>query len=315
MNIGTLKDLLLSLRPLNLLLLGASLVLAQLFVIDPVWDMFRMLGGGLNMWHLAMLVTATVLIAAGGNLLNDRVDVDADEWNKPGKNQVGKSISYAMADKLSVGLMMAGLVVGAILCAALGELLYGGLFVLPVAGLWAYSTKLQGKAVLGNLMVAFLAGFTFLLLGFLNLAGIEQPDILSATASTYIWTGVGIFAGFALLTTLVRELVKDIQDMRGDKKVGQRTLPIMIGMQPAKFTGIILMLLTLRMIVMVQQWYLEEQLMTFPLALIASELLLIASMVMLWFADTPPKFGRVGILIKLTMAAGIVAMVFYEVLA
>ena len=313
MKIGTLKDLLLSLRPLNLLILGASLVLAQLFVIGPVWDMFRMLDGGLDTWQLAMLVVSVVLIAAGGNLLNDRTDVDADEWNKPGKNQVGKSISYALADKLSVGLMMAGLIVGVVLCTVVGKLLYGGLFVLPVAGLWAYSTKLQGKAVLGNLTVAFLAGFSFVLLGFLNLAGIDHGDVLTATASRYVWTGVGIFGGFAFLITLVRELVKDIQDMRGDKKVGQRTLPIMIGMQPAKFTAIILMLFTLRMIVMVQQWYLEEQLMTFPLALVASELLLIASMVMLWFADTPPKFGRVGLLIKLTMLAGIAAMVFYEV--
>lgn len=314
MKIGTTKALLLSLRPLNLLILAAGLVLMQLYVISPVWDMFRALEGGLAVWQLLLMVLSTVLIAAGGNLMNDRVDVDADEWNKPGKNQVGKAISIALADKLSVGLMMSGLVVGVILTAALGELLYGGLFVLPIALLWWYNNKLQGKVVFGNLIVSFLAGYSFLLLAFLNLAGIDAGSVVSATASRYVWIGAGIFAGFAFFTTLVREIVKDTQDMRGDKKVGQRTLPILIGMQPAKFTAIILMLFTLRMIVMVQQWYLEEQMMTFALALVASELLLIVAMSLLWFADTPTKFGRVGLVIKLTMLAGIASMIFYEIL-
>lgn len=294
--------------------MGSTLVMAYYFLVVPVFVLFN-IPPALTWGHLAMLVAATLLIAAGGNLLNDYYDVATDAINKPGKNAVGQTIPAPQAFRVAWVLMGLGAVLGSVLVLLLEAYRLVPAFVFPVVVLWLYNRSLKAMAVVGNLLVSFLVAYVLVLLGLLANHVFVGADALGAQVSGYVWQGVGAFAVFAFLTTWVRELIKDIQDMRGDRKAGYRTLPVLIGERTSKFVVIILLLLLFRLILMAQQWYLAVPEFKLPLALlIGTELPLLVCMVLVWRADTPAKYGIAGQVMKLLMVGGIASMVFYELL-
>lgn len=289
-------------------------VLAYYFLVLPVYDLFRM-PPTLDKVGIILLGLATILTAAGGNIQNDFYDVDADKINKPGKNKVGQDISPESAERAAWILMIAGVLVGFGLALWLGAWKLGLAFFLPPVLLWLYNRSLKGMAVVGNLLVSFLVAYVLLTLGFASSVGLNLTDGLGSQMLGYIWSGVGAYAVFAFIATWIREVIKDIQDMQGDRKVGHKTLPILIGERTSKLVAIILMLLLFRLILMAQQWYLVIPEFDLPLALaIGTELPLIVCGVLVWRANTPKACKLAGNVMKGLMLAGVLSMIFYELL-
>ncbi len=176
----------------------------------------RAAGVGLapSLWVALVLAGAsTAFVTAGGNVLNDVLDVEGDRVNHPDRPLVTGAVSVPAARALTAGLFVAGIVVA--VPVVLAEPLVGVILALAVGALLGYEFLLKARGFAGNLTVALLTGLVFLYGG----AAAGDASLLLP------------FAAMAFLATVSREVIKDMEDVRGD--VGRSTLPKTAGMRTA----------------------------------------------------------------------------------
>ncbi len=242
------KSIIQLIRLPNLLFIVAIMLLMEKMVAVPVLNN-ALFGVQLPWYVLCMLILAVVLIAAGGYAINDYFDVRIDAINRPEKQVVTKTITKQTAMlchqiMTSVGALL-GLVV-AVLCRSWS---LGLIFVFVPGLLWFYSSSYKRQFVVGNLIVSFAAALTPLLIATANVDMLRHRfrDIMDyATLPHDLYAWIGAFAFFAFLTTLIREILKDLQDQAGDRELECHTLPILLGEGWTK--GIVIMLLVLTMV-------------------------------------------------------------------
>lgn len=217
-------------RPVNLLLIALIQLIIQYRVIIPhvgTNDVFSEL-------QFMLIVLITVIVGTAGYVINDIFDIQIDSHNKPGKNLVGTAISVRNGKGMYRGLVFSGL----ILTTALGSAyrLPGiGFYILATASLYAYSAWFKKSPLIGNLTVSLFAGMVIYVLWMgQNLVWIGSQK------GTLAFEIVVMYTVFAFVTTMVREIVKDIEDIDGDKSCGARTLPIVIGIRASRFICTIL---------------------------------------------------------------------------
>ena len=157
---------------------------------------------------LACLVVFMVI--GGGNAINDYFDHKIDAINKPGRPIPSGRVSLRAAGTYSVSLFA----VGTIMAFVVGIL--PGIIALSTSILLAlYAYSLKKMVLIGNIVVSFFTGLTFVFGG-----------VVMGAVETSIYLGF-----FAFLMTMAREIVKDMEDVEGDKKEGATTLPIIYGMR------------------------------------------------------------------------------------
>ena len=167
-----------------------------------------------TLWlYLVLAGASTALVTAGGNVLNDILDLEGDRVNHPDRPLVTGAVSVASARVLAVGLFVAGIEVA--IPVAIAEPLVGLILAIAVGALLGYEFRLKVRGLSGNLVVAMLTGLVFLYGG----AAAGNALLLAP------------FAGMAFLATLGREITKDMEDVAGD--VGRRTLPMTHGVRAA----------------------------------------------------------------------------------
>ncbi len=209
-------------RPINLLLLVLTQSLIKFGFLEPLGVETAM-----EVFDFALLVLATVCIAAAGNIINDIEDVVIDKVNKPEKVIVGKKISEKTAYNFYITLNILGIAAGFYLSNRLGHPGLAAVFIIISILLYSYAISLRSLLVVSNLVVSFLVATSLLVLIVFDIYPAINSDFmeLQVTASkVIIW-----FAACAFYLNLIREVVKDIQDINGDKKGGRNTVPILLG--------------------------------------------------------------------------------------
>jgi 4-hydroxybenzoate polyprenyltransferase len=211
----------------NLVFIALAQVLVYFFITTEILPLPNCFGAGLRMWQLLSLVLSTVLIAAAGYMINDYFDVRIDAINKPDKLVLSKVISRK-------AMIIWHVVLNVIALALVAKLAYDnqlrliGIQLFCIAALVIYSMSFKRKLFIGNILVGLLIGFSVLLVG------IYEPEFkvlsLDNSYSKLIW----LYALFAFLITLVREIIKDAEDLKGDIKEGCRTIPIVYGLEVTK---------------------------------------------------------------------------------
>ena len=167
-----------------------------------------------SLWlWLALAGLSTALVTAGGNVLNDLLDLEGDRTNHPDRPLVTGEISVPTARGLAIALFVLGAAV--VVPVAIEEPLVAVILVAAVTLLLAYEFRFKKAGFAGNLVVAFLTGIVFLYGG----AAAGNAAVLLP------------FGAMAFLATLSREIVKDMEDIAGD--VGRSTLPKRYGMGAA----------------------------------------------------------------------------------
>ena len=229
----------------NVLFLAALIWLMDKWVAVPVLN-HAAFGEQLPWYILLLIMVATMLIGAGGYVINDYFDVKIDRINRPDELVVTRSISKPSAMLLSLSLSGIGIVCGIVAASLLHSLTLGILFVLVPGLLWFYSSSYKRLLMIGNITIALLAGLTPLIVAFANVAILQLKfgDILPYTTlehDLYAW--LGGFALFAFLLTWIREIIKDMQDQEGDREYECHTMPIVWGETSTKVfvTGLILL--------------------------------------------------------------------------
>lgn len=231
----------------NLLMVAVTMYLMRWSVIKPLLGVY---GINLQVSELAFLglVLSTVLITAAGYVINDYHDVRADRINKPEKVVVDLHLSRRSVLLLHLLLNFAGVTAGAVF-----SLLYHVPWMIIVFTgapllLWYYSIRLKHVFLAGNLTVSLLTAtvpMLVILFEYPLLARNFRYDPVffpQGLEAILIW--IGAFAFFAFMTNLIREIIKDAQDIEGDSEIDSRTLPISFGLKKTKGVIVILILLT-----------------------------------------------------------------------
>lgn len=219
------------LRLPNLVILALSMYFVRYCIFYPIFDLrgVELQMGNLN---FALLVLSTLLLAAGGYVINDYFDLDIDEVNRPEKVVLEKHISLKKANKLYYTLTIIGCLMGIYVAFMVGSLKLGFIHLVCATVLYYYSLKYKRIAFAGNITVALLAALSILIVWLFEFFAMKQNPLIFGEIVSYFSTinilVVG-YALFALLLNLIREMVKDIEDIEGDRSFQCRTLPIVFG--------------------------------------------------------------------------------------
>lgn len=185
------------LRPGNVAVVGLSVLVGSSGLWPP---------GGL--WRVFLAAASAMLVAGGGNALNDYFDLEADRINRPGRPLPSGRLKPPEAIGMAFLTFLAGNASGWMVSVA------NGLTALAVTGLLAaYAWRGKRLSLAGNLMVAVSCGAAFVYGGLA--AGAVKMSMYPAI--------------FAFLMHLAREMVKDVQDRDGDLAAGARTTAIVLG--------------------------------------------------------------------------------------
>ena len=225
-----------------------------------------------------LLVAATVFITAGGYVINDYFDIKTDLINK-GKVIVGSKIARRQAMMLHNIFNFAGVALGFYISWRSGYILLGVMFLIVSGILYFYSASYKRQFLIGNVIVAFLTAMTPMLVAIYEWPAVYRYYSVYAAAVpdlSFIFYWTGGFAIFAFLTTLTREIIKDIEDYEGDIAYGRNTIPIMLGTLTAKIISASLIAITLALLYVV--WYLflfDKYTLIYVSAFIAIPLILV----------------------------------------
>ncbi len=238
--------------------------------------------------ELFLLSASTLMIAAAGYIINDYYDIKIDYVNKPDKVVVGKLVKRRIVLASHIVLNVLGIGIGFYLNLKVGALNFLAGFLL-----WVYSNRLKRMPLIGNITIAFLTAMAIAII-----AVYYQQNVSLLMA----------YAVFAFSINLVREIIKDMEDIRGDMRFGSKTLPIIWGLRRTKY-----FLFALIFLFVVILFFLSNQLGNHTLKLFF--LILVIPIVyliyLLYRADTQKRFHRLSTFCKILMLAGILSMTFF----
>lgn len=276
--ISFVKSLLRLTRFGNLLIVALAQYFTAGYLIGPE---------ALTDFSLFLLTTSTVLIAAGGYIINDYYDVKIDYINKPERVVIGRSITRRYAILFHTMLSVMGILIGLFLSWKIAAL-----NILSTFLLWLYSNNLKRLPFIGNFMVAFLTGLSIWIVGF------------------YFHTNsalIIIYAIFAFFMTLVREIIKDMEDLKGDNTFGCKTLPIVWGLLKTKYLIYGILAFFSLTVIVLNEFYNALPLWYYFLFLFIPLLWLLYRLIR---ADTIKDFKALSTMCKIIMLLGILSMAF-----
>lgn len=262
----------------------------------------------LNPQIFAFLSTASIVIAAAGYIINDYFDINIDLVNKAHKVIVGKRIDRRAAILLHAFLSLAGLLLTA---AAAYQLQNVYLFVfncVTVLLLLLYSVTFKKKLLIGNVVISLLTAWVVLVLVVAEYRFSGQFRLAWQMLFKYAM----LYGGFAFIITMIREVIKDMEDLPGDSKFGCTTMPVVWGVAVAKVFAAVWILVLASMVAVLMIYLLipgHWLISLYGITLVVIPLLF--ALKKLYHAAIPADFHTLSALIKGTMLTGILSMVFF----
>lgn len=262
--------------------------------------------------YFILLTLASVLIAAAGYIINDYFDLNIDLVNKPGKLVVDRVISRRWAIVWHLVFSAAGIGIGFYIDFATNVRFLGFANTACVLLLFLYSISLKKKLLSGNILISLLTAWVILVVGWCETSKLLQPELIGA-ATEKITRLTFLYAGFAFVISLIREVVKDAEDMEGDSKYGCNTMPIAWGITATKvFISVWLVVLTaalavVQFYVLVFRWWFSA-----AYCVLFTIVPLIGIFKLLTRASTPADYHKISSRVKLVMFTGILSMVFFR---
>jgi 4-hydroxybenzoate polyprenyltransferase len=190
-----------------------------------------------------LLVLASAFIAAAGYIINDYFDIQIDAINKPGRVVINKFVKRRWAIMWHWILSIIGVGISLYVSYKIKEWPIFFINSLCVLALWMYSTTFKKKLLVGNLMIAALTSWVILVVYLFAGADLFSLEGFAANTENLnvrkFFKFTLLYACFAFVTTLIREVIKDLEDMEGDRKYDCNTMPIAWGVPATKvFVGV-----------------------------------------------------------------------------
>lgn len=301
----------------NLLIVILTMVLMRYAVIAPLIGkigVILLMGSGEESpmvlqfpWYdFVILVASTVFITAGGYVINDYFDIKTDLINK-GRVIVGTKIPRRRAMMWHNILNVAGIAGGVFISKKIGHIELGAIFLVVSGLLYFYSATYKRQFLIGNIIVSILTALVPLivilyewpaLFKYYSLYSIYPPEI------DFLLYWIGGFALFAFITTLIREIIKDIEDVEGDLAYGRNTVPLVIGITSAKIVTVCLIIITIAMLYLAWYFFVND---TVTLIYVSSAIVLPLLFVIYKVAVSKSRkqLHRASSIMKIVMLTGI----------
>ena len=295
----------------NLFFIALTQVLFHIAILDTILHPLG-LKPVIDGWNFIFLVVASVLIAAAGYIINDYFDINIDQVNKPKRNVVDAVVPRRWAMALHFVLSGFGLLFSAYIAwtTNLWYILLGN-FVCVVL-LFGYSVSLKRKLLFGNIVISLLIAWVILILCIAEIKIATQVLPVVAEASNKIIRIGILYAAFAFISSLIREAIKDIEDMHGDERYGCRTMPIVWGVNATKVYVAVWLIVILALLVILQiyvfrfGWWAA---MAYSIVFIILPFVFI--FLQLFRANTQNNYHRLSNWTKLVMLSRILSMIFF----
>ncbi len=260
-----------------------------------------------------LLCLSSVLIAAAGYIINDYFDLNIDQVNKPEKLVVDTIINRRWAILWHWLLSFSGVIISFFISWKLNNWIIGLINSGCVLLLMLYSTTFKKKLLIGNFIISILTAWVTLVLFVAEWDLNHRADPAVQAAMGRLFKLVVLYSGFAFIISIVREVVKDVEDMEGDARYNCRTLPIVWGVNVAKVFAAVWLLVLLAAIVVLQfyvlqfGWWLS---VLYSLIFIITPIFWIINK--LYRANSKSDFHRLSGAIKLVMMTGLLSMIFFK---
>jgi len=265
-------------RPLNLLQATLAVVLTTAF-----------LGEMAAVNTLLLLVISVITINAGGNIINDIYDLEIDRINRPDRPLPSGAMSIFQARVFFIILFTIGVSISWFI--NLQSFMIAAFVSIPI--LIAYSACFKRQPLIGNLAVSFMLGLAFIYVG----AAFDNiPDTVVMSALAF---------GF----TLIREIVKDLEDMEGDARDQARTLPLVWG-ERKTLNLVILSMIIFAILDLLPYFLGVYSEVYFWIVAIGINVPLLIFATMLWKRSEKKSYSRAQLFLKLDIFVGLAALYF-----
>lgn len=295
----------------NLLFIVLTQMLFRYFILPFVYERnhpgYETIKLSQNLFFL--LIIASVCIAAAGYIINDYFDVNIDQVNKSSKVIIGTYIKRRYAILFHALLSITGLLLSMYIGYKIQNIYIPVFNFISIVVLWFYSTTFKKKLLIGNILISLLTAWVILVLTVAEYRfRISPQDIVWQRLLKVSF----VYAGFAFIISLVREVIKDMEDIEGDLKYKCKTMPIVWGVPVSKvFTGVWIVVLTgliaaLQIYVLQFGWWYSAL-----YSLLTIMIPLVWVLRKLYEANTPQQFHKLSKMVKMIMLAGILSMIFF----
>jgi 4-hydroxybenzoate polyprenyltransferase len=261
--------------------------------------------------RLLWLILASVCIAAAGYIINDYFDLNIDQINKPEKNVVDRVIHRRSAILWHFLLSFLG-IIATVVAVGLSKWYLILANVIVVALLWFYSTSFKRQLLIGNFVISLLTSWSVLIIFF---AFTETSNAFRThdEHAVKLFRSAFLYAGFAFVMSLIREAIKDMEDMEGDARYGCTTLPIYAGLRTARIYTAVWLVVIISALIVLQLYVLQFgwwEIVCYSTFLVILPLIYI--LYKIFRATNKKQFSVLSALLKFVMFTGILSMIFFR---
>jgi 4-hydroxybenzoate polyprenyltransferase len=297
----------------NLVFIALTQLLFQYCILQPI---FNKAGASpiFDISNLLLIISASIFIAAAGYIINDYFDVNIDQVNKPQKLVIGKVVSRRWAILWHSIFSFTGVALSFYVGSRIGIWWIGFANLLCTILLFVYSTTFKKRFLSGNIIISVLTAWTIAILGLACFYKVLfHTSEFNGLSSARIFRFTILYSAFAFIISLIREAIKDMEDIKGDIKYGCKTLPIVAGLNAAKVYIAVWLVVLIASLAIVQFYAMQ---FGWWLPVVYSILFIILPLIYLLAqlkkAKLSTEYHRLSSITKWIMLMGILSMAFFR---
>jgi len=295
----------------NLLIIILAQLLLQYMLIGNVFALIHMTSP-LNTLYFFLLMMSTVFMAAFGYAYNDIQDIKIDKINKNKKRIIDVYIDKKTGFIIAWSLLILALIPALYLSIVLQTIQLFFIHLTIALGLWYYSVKLKKQVLSGNILVSFFTALSIYIVWLYHLIVLKNTAVLMVDARKiipFLNLVIAAYSIFAFVISLIREIIKDIEDIKGDTEKGLKTFPIVYGIEKTKILVYFLSFIMLLFVSLsIYYSYMHHWLKLAVYFIITVAFPLVYFIIHLYKSKSNEDFGDLSTLAKIIMIAGILSI-------
>ena len=299
----------------NLVMIAVTQVLFYFSLVEPLYE--KGINSHFEKFHFLLLIIASVLIAAAGYIINDYFDLNIDQVNKPERTVIDKIIKRRWAIVMHLFFSFTAIIISFYIDFNSATFWLGISNIICAFLLFGYSISLKKKLLWGNILISALTAWVIIVCFLCYYHSFYCSSCNRSFLDLYNNRFIRIsflYAGFAFVISLIREVVKDLEDIDGDAKYGCKTMPIAWGIPASKVFVAVWLVVLIGMISIVQFYVLQFGWIwsaVYCIVLIIIPLVWILQK--LFKAQAPKDYHLLSTAIKFAMFTGLLSMIFFKI--